>query len=301
MRRSETSPVGTREAPVVAPDVPFLGLDTLWFQVGGTLCNLACTHCFISCSPTNHAHEMMSLGDVAAHLAEAECFGVRDYGITGGEPFLNREIFEIVEAILTRGPLLVLTNGMFITREKAMALARLAGRSEYSLDVRVSLDSATEDANDAVRGGGSFRKAVDGLRNLSEAGIPPGLAVTRLDDRTTNAEVVTTFGAMLRENGIARARIKIFEPFRIGAEETRAGGYSSDQRVTADMMADFDPERLQCSTSRMVTDRGIWVCPILVNEARARMGSTIADTLRPFPLDSGACWTCHRFGVSCRT
>ena len=30
------------------PEVPLKSLDTLWLQVGGTLCNLECTHCFIS-------------------------------------------------------------------------------------------------------------------------------------------------------------------------------------------------------------------------------------------------------------
>ena len=33
------------------PEVPLKKLETLWLQVGGTLCNLECSHCFISCSP----------------------------------------------------------------------------------------------------------------------------------------------------------------------------------------------------------------------------------------------------------
>ena len=38
------------------PSVPMAAMDTLWFQVAGTVCNIACTHCFISCSHTNHSH-----------------------------------------------------------------------------------------------------------------------------------------------------------------------------------------------------------------------------------------------------
>ena len=52
---------------------------------------------------------------------------------------------------------------------------------------------------------------------------------------------------------------------------------------------------------RMVTDQGVWVCPILVNEPEGRMGETLADTLDGFPLDHPACWTCHVYGVSCKT
>ena len=65
----------------IIPHVPMLSLDTLWFQVAGTLCNLQCTHCFISSSPTNHSHEMLTLEAVKRHLAEAEALGVKEYWI----------------------------------------------------------------------------------------------------------------------------------------------------------------------------------------------------------------------------
>ena len=51
----------------------------------------------------------------------------------------------------------------------------------------------------------------------------------------------------------------------------------------------------------MVTARGVWVCPILVNEPGGRMGPSLADTLGEFPLSYRACWTCHAEGASCRT
>ncbi|MGB6361227.1 MAG: radical SAM protein, partial [Thermoanaerobaculia bacterium] len=83
--------------PAVAPSTPanapppvveLRDLDTLWFQVGGTVCNLACTHCFVSCSPTNHTHEMMTLARVLPYLEEGAELGVRELYFTGGEPFL---------------------------------------------------------------------------------------------------------------------------------------------------------------------------------------------------------------------
>jgi hypothetical protein len=51
----------------------------------------------------------------------------------------------------------------------------------------------------------------------------------------------------------------------------------------------------------MVTSRGVYVCPILIDEPRARMGASIAETLRPFELRYAACFTCHEYGVTCRT
>ena len=282
------------------PRVPLLALDTLWFQVAGTLCNLTCTHCFISCSPTNHTHEMMSLAQVEEYLREAEALGVRDYGVTGGEPLLHPQIFEILGAILARGPVLVLTNGMLVNAARAERLAAMAAASDYSLDVRVSLDAPDAARNDLVRGRGSFAKAVEGVRRLAAAGLEPAVCVTRVDDATTNDEIVRAFAALLADCGVRRPRIKVLEPFLIGAEAERTRGYDAGERLTLEMMDAYPAERLQCATSRMATERGVWVCPILVNEESARMGGTIAEALRPFPLASGACWTCHRFGVSCR-
>src|SRR5262245_519013 len=111
------------------PSVPSLGLDTVWFQVAGTLCNIACTHCFISCTPTNHSHELMSREAVARYLEEAVSLGVNDYYFTGGEPFLHREIADILSDALAAGPTTVLTNAMLIDAPPPAALARLAAGS----------------------------------------------------------------------------------------------------------------------------------------------------------------------------
>ena len=98
----------------VAPRVELRDLDTLWFQVAGTVCNLACTHCFISCSPTNHTHELMPLAVIEGYLEEAAALGVKEYYFTGGEPFLNPEMEAILEATLAYGPATVLTNGLLL-------------------------------------------------------------------------------------------------------------------------------------------------------------------------------------------
>src|SRR5688572_22675169 len=78
------------------PLVPLSHLDHLWFQVGGTLCNLTCHHCFISCSPKNHNFRFLSLAEVKARLVESAPLGVKEYYFTGGEPFLNPEMVPIL-------------------------------------------------------------------------------------------------------------------------------------------------------------------------------------------------------------
>src|SRR5450631_33164 len=160
------------------PIAPLFALDTLWFQVAGTLCNLTCTHCFISCSPTNHSHEMLTLADVRRRLAEAADLGVREYYFTGGVPFMNPEMLVMIEETLRQGPASVLTNGLLLTQERCVRLKALSDASLYSLDIRISIDGYTPETNDPIRGAGTFDKILRGIRNLAEAGLNPVITVT---------------------------------------------------------------------------------------------------------------------------
>lgn len=283
------------------PHVPMLSLDTIWFQVAGTLCNIACTHCFISCSPTNHAHEMMTFEDIVPRLEEAKRLGVRDYYFTGGEPFMNRDMLRILEATLQQGPATVLTNGMLLRKETCSALRGLIDGSEYSLDLRVSLDGFDRETNDAIRGEGVWDRVMTGLANLAEVGINPVITVTTAAAGVDTAEGRARFLDVIRAFGFTKPRLKVLSLFRIGAEETRARAYDPSERLTAEALEGADMSVLQCSTSRMVTSKGVYVCPILIDYDAARMGDTITDTLRPFPLAYGACHTCWVDGVTCRT
>lgn len=283
------------------PQVTLRSLDTLWFQVGGTLCNLACTHCFVSCSPTNHTHEMMTLEEVRRYLDEAVRLGVREYYFTGGEPFLNPEMEAILEATLAVGPATVLTNGLLLDPARCARLKTLAAAADYSLDLRVSVDGYDAESNDPIRGAGTFARILAGIRNLHAAGLNPVITVTEVFREAATDSGKERFFDLLREMGVEHPRLKILPVFHIGAEAERSGGYQGWQRLREEDVSGGGWDHLQCSTCRMATGQGVWVCPILVNEPAAKMGETLADTLRPFPLSHPACWTCHVYGVSCRT
>ena len=129
------------------PSVALRGLDELWFQVGGTLCNLSCNHCFISCHPRNDSFGFLSLEAVKERLRESVQFGVKEYYFTGGEPFLNPQMPAILVATLQYGPATVLTNGTVWKDEWLETLNRAEQESEYSLEFRVSIDGFSAQTN----------------------------------------------------------------------------------------------------------------------------------------------------------
>src|ERR1700733_13665721 len=109
-----TPPLPLFDMAADGPPVALGHLDDLWFQVTGTLCNLRCRHCFISCSPTNDAFAFLDLPTIERRLIESLPLGVKEYYFTGGEPFLHPRTVEILEMTLRHGPATVLTNGTLL-------------------------------------------------------------------------------------------------------------------------------------------------------------------------------------------
>jgi molybdenum cofactor biosynthesis enzyme MoaA len=283
------------------PSVPMQGLDTVWFQVSGSVCNLACTHCFISCSPGNQSHALMDLAAVESRLQEAEGLGVREYYFTGGEPFLNPDILPILAAALRRGPATVLTNGTLITARRARELKALSDGSPYSLDIRLSLDGFDAAANDAIRGSGTFARILEAIGHLSAAGLNPIITVTEACEAAASGQGRARLLELLRELGLERPRLKVMPLLRLGAETLRTRGYAEEESLAGASLTEADFSALQCASSRMVTAEGVYVCPILIDSPEARMGGSLAESLRPYPLRHRACHTCHAEGLNCRT
>jgi MoaA/NifB/PqqE/SkfB family radical SAM enzyme len=274
------------------PRVAFRELRSLWLQVTGTLCNLACTHCLNASGP--RAPWLASLDAETVHraLAEAEALGVKEIYFTGGEPFLHPEILALLDASLAIGPTTVLTNGTLIDEALAGRLGALAAGSLYSLEIRVSLDGATAGENDRVRGSGTFARALDGLRALAAHGLLP--IVTATDVRGDPTLYARLRDALLAA-GLARPRIKILPLLPAG----RAGRRMDVRTLTADELDGFDERRLMCTETRVVAAGGVYACPILAGLDGARVGATLRTSFGSTPLYHPACRTCRDTGLVC--
>lgn len=282
-----------------APEVALGHLDDLWFQVAGTVCNLTCHHCFISCSPHNHSFGFLDLETVRQALEASVPLGVKEYYFTGGEPFLNKDMVAILDLTLRYGPASVLTNGTVFKDEWLERLRQAETASPYSLEFRVSIDGFTPAQNDPIRGEGTFARAMRGVRQLVQHGFLPIITVARTQDDTDEVALVEGFAKVLRANGYPRPRLKILPTLRLGAEVERQRGYRAEERVTPEMMVAFDPGVLICQHSRVVTDKGVYVCPILIEALDARLGDTLTEAMRPYALRHHACYTCYQYGTIC--
>ncbi len=281
-----------------APLAPFSHLSTLWVQITGTLCNLQCVHCLNASGPTNPWLKRLDAQTVRRSIKEAEALGVREVYFTGGEPFLHKDILELLAFSLEAAPTTVLTNGTRITDTMADALAALAEQSPYSLEIRVSVDDTDPDKNDRIRGKGALAKAVQAIRLLDARGLLPIVTATEIlrADGPEGAAMYQRFRDFLLSLGVRKPRVKIIPVFSIGRLSQPGGDL-----VTQEMLRGFDFSLLQCTETRVVADGGVYCCPDLAGLPEARLAATsLGASFGSSRLYPPACVTCYQTGMTCK-
>jgi mycofactocin radical SAM maturase len=159
-------------------------------------CNLACAHC-LSSSGRRDPREL-STDECKAVIDELQRMQVFYVNIGGGEPTVRGDFWELLDYATAHDVgVKFSTNGIRIDAEAAHRIA-----ANCYVDVQISIDGATAEVNDAVRGEGSYDSAVRALRHLSDAGVNAKLSVVctrhnvgQLDDFRALAD---RFGAQLR-------------------------------------------------------------------------------------------------------
>jgi MoaA/NifB/PqqE/SkfB family radical SAM enzyme len=281
-----------------APLAPFVRLSTLWIQITGTWCNLECRHCINASGPRAPWLKPLDVETIRRAIAEAEEVGVKEIYFTGGEPFLHGEILPLLELALRVAPTTVLTNGTLIGPQQADALAAMAARAPYSLEIRVSLDDTDREKNDRIRGEGTWAKALEAVRLLRARGLLPIVTATEITrgEHPAGSGMYERFREFLRGEGIERPRVKIMPVFGLGRQP--AGATAA---LTEEDLEGFDRSVLQCADARVVAAGGVYACPILAGLAGARLSTgSLRESFKPAPLYHPACVTCRDTGMTCR-
>lgn len=128
-------------------------------------CTLRCAECCFD-SGTKCLGEL-TLQKTVDTLHEASALGCRELHITGGEPLLREDIESIVAVGKSLGMESRLqTNGTLMSRKRAESLVRAGLRR-----VMLSLDSADEGLNDALRGHGAHDAAIRAIQVCRDVGL----------------------------------------------------------------------------------------------------------------------------------
>jgi uncharacterized Fe-S cluster-containing radical SAM superfamily protein len=274
--------------------VKLRALETLWFNTG-TLCNLTCGHCYIESSPKNDRLAYLSAAEVAEYLDEIAARGLptRLIGFTGGEPFMNPELPQMLDDALRRSfDALVLTNAMKPMTKCKSALLRLNERYRERLTIRVSIDHYGRAVHEAERGRRSWQPTIDGLCWLARHGFRLHVASRRLSGES-EAELRAGFERLFAELDIA---IDAADPVQLVIfPEMDAQADVPEITEACWGILGKSPDSVMCASARMVVKRkgaarpAVLACTLLAYDARFELGATLAAASGPVPLNHPHC------------
>ncbi len=135
-------------------------------------CNLRCKHCYALAGQRdkNELNDAEALSAVDK-MAEA---GVAYIALSGGEPLIRSNIWEITDRIRNHGMAFsIATNATLMTKENAEKL-----KEKNCLYVQISVDGASPETHDFFRGEGAFEKTMKGIKNAVSVGLHVGIACT---------------------------------------------------------------------------------------------------------------------------
>ncbi len=292
-RRKFADPLRTADGKRRA-SVSLRRLRTLWLNTG-TLCNLACEHCYIESSPRNDRLAYLSREEAGTYLREVAALGLdtEEIGFTGGEPFMNPDFLAMLGDSLAAGHrALVLTNAMRPMMKCVDGLLALHGRYGQRLTLRVSVDHHLAARHEEERGRRSWAPTIAGLRWLSANGFSVRVAGRRLwnDDE---ARLRTGFQALFDAEGV---NVDAYSPQQLvlfpEMDET-----ADTPEITTECwgLLGVKPEDMMCASSRMVVKRKgatapeVVTCTLLPYDEQFALGRTLAGSLGAVALNHPHC------------
>ena len=285
-------------------------------------CNLYCAHCLSNAGRA--LEDELSTEECRRLIDQWAALKVFQLNIGGGEPFAREDFFNLLQHAHERGLVTcVSTNGLLVDRVLAKRLSELR-----MLYLQVSLDGATEEVNDSVRGPGTFKRILGAMDNLAAEKVPFSIN-TVLTRR--NFDQLDSLRSLAGEYG-GELRVSRFRPSGRGKENRKELGPTMNQlEYFSEWLAGHDLVRTGdsffCLTSDKRRRKGLDICgaakmtccvspdgkvypcaflqeePFLAGDLRERPFRSLwrdSAVLRRFrELDVLSCMSCYRFEI-CR-
>ncbi len=275
-------------------------LQELWIHTG-TACNLACPFCLEGSKPGDDRLNVVNYDDVQPYLDEAIALGVERFSFTGGEPFVARDLIDIVAYASALRPCFVLTNGTEPLLQRAPQLQHLKQQA-YPVAFRVSLDYPDAQKHDAGRGQGNFRKALEGLKLLLREGFDVSIA-RQISVGENSEEVEQQFRDLLAAQNISE---KI--PFTAFPNFSTPGIALAAPEITETCMERYPTvasrSHFMCAYSRMLVKRAgrmrVYACTLVDDDPAYELGTTLTTSMgQRVMLGHHRCFSCYQLGASC--
>lgn len=277
--------------------------QTIWFNTG-TQCNLSCKNCYIESTPKNDRLSFITADEVNEYLSEIKeyNFPVSLIGLTGGEPFLNPQIIQIISTVLKNNfEILILTNALNLIKRHHEALDKLKDKYGDKLSLRISLDHHTQDVHESERGSNTFQKTMEEFKYLYDKGFNLSLASRSLINESTE-DSLNGHNALLEKYGI---NLNLDEKLVVFPEMKSGKDLPEITTACWDILSK-SPNDQMCSTERMIVKRKgdekliVMPCTLLAYDDEFILGNTLKESDKKVYLNHPFCAEfCVLGGASC--
>lgn len=177
-------------------------LKELWIHVTNK-CNMRCLHCHLDAG--NRFESELEKEEIFGIIDQFVQLGGENLTISGGEPLCRSELTDIL-AYANRKEIRILrvvTNGTLIDGEIARCF------KELNVYVQVSLDGATPETNDAIRGKGNYERAMEGIAELLKARVSTTIGMTLMKP---NTKEIFEMANLCKTLGIPKFHVGLLQP-----------------------------------------------------------------------------------------
>lgn len=269
---------------LTAPKVELTSFDNLFIELTNQNCNLRCKHCYIDFEPYKKIKDFIPIEQIKEALKDLESYNLKMIYLTGGEPLLHPDFNTILRFCLKHKPVTIFSNGININDKKARFLKKVEDEGDNELFFNISIDNFDERKNDDLRGRGTFRKTIGAIQSLVKYSFTPTIKYTNFYNESRDL--------------ILDAMALVFERYNLAINDVNLEilPYFDKKKASAEFKINVESiEKLQCANSRILTSKGIFNCPMLVNDYRARSGSSFDAFSKKCYLESEICSQCLAF------
>ena len=264
----------------MAPSVLLENLEDLYFELVPQNINLRNKRPTYLSKEKKRKSKLLGIDAIKEAISDIDLSKLKNIYLIGSEPIFNPDFNRILRFCLKFAPTTVITGAQNINEKKARFLEKVQNESENNFDLKfkIILYHFDERVNDTYCSRGDFRKVMHAISSLQKYNFEPEIVVKNVTN-SNETELIEGFKAVLKQYGLVVENITINSKTDSEPDISKLNFLSLSKK-------------LNCAKSRVFSSYGVFSCPSLVGDNRARVGSTLRAYSKKNYLETEKCKNC---------
>ena len=271
----------------MAPSVILENLEDLYFELVPKQVDLRKKRPTYLSKEKKRTTKLMGIEAVKEAISDIDIDKLKNIYLIGSEPLFNPDFNRILRFCLHFAPTTVVTGAQNINEKKARFLEKVQNERENNFPIlfNIILYHYDERINDTYCVRGDFRKVMHAIDSLQKYNFEPVIVVRNITN-TSETELIKGFERIFKLYGIIQPEVII--------------NSISDTEFDISKLNFMNlAKKLHCAKSRVYSSSGVFSCPALVGDNRARMGTSFKDYSKTNYLETDICKNCISHEINC--